>query len=352
MTQTKAELEALLAQALGDRDLLRRAYRAMANPGSPEHVAYAKEMLSWVPQPRDEAAFVEGLKAMFLWANGIWEGRETTTSPMLNLSMARDLATCSIGAAWWAHLGFPSFDLTLDFFRAIAVTDFGEVGTDTLHLPFPAFVMRFPEQLGAAQARGIFVYPVPFTRAGAAAEHEFGARRMTINAPDVARQSYSQWIDGTGLDEFLHKTPRRIDDLDPIERAASAELGNELNIDTLKACRRAMANTILYIEAGGGLPKDKHRHGAPAAPVERTHKEAPQYRVGRPIRLGPEIREALEHRQGTAGWKIAQRFIVRGHWRNQAHGPRHQLRTRKWIQPHWKGPKDVAEALVRAFEVE
>ncbi len=31
------------------------------------------------------------------------------------------------------------------------------------------------------------------------------------------------------------------------------------------------------------------------------------------------------------------RWIVRGHWRNQPHGPGSMLRKRIWIAPFWKG---------------
>jgi len=34
-------------------------------------------------------------------------------------------------------------------------------------------------------------------------------------------------------------------------------------------------------------------------------------------------------------------YLVRGHWRNQAHGPGRMARKRIWIQPYWKGPEDM-----------
>ncbi len=34
-------------------------------------------------------------------------------------------------------------------------------------------------------------------------------------------------------------------------------------------------------------------------------------------------------------------YLVRGHWRNQAHGPGRTARKRIWIQPYWKGPEDM-----------
>lgn len=44
-------------------------------------------------------------------------------------------------------------------------------------------------------------------------------------------------------------------------------------------------------------------------------------------------------------------FLVRGHWRNQTHGPRNSLRRVQWIQPFWKGPEE-SRILLRQHRVE
>lgn len=44
-------------------------------------------------------------------------------------------------------------------------------------------------------------------------------------------------------------------------------------------------------------------------------------------------------------------FLVRGHWRQQAHGPGHSLRKPIWIEPFWKGPEE-ARVLLRQHRVE
>ncbi len=43
-------------------------------------------------------------------------------------------------------------------------------------------------------------------------------------------------------------------------------------------------------------------------------------------------------------------FLVRGHWKNQAHGPRSSLRKRIWIKPFWKGDEH-ARILLRNYKV-
>lgn len=50
------------------------------------------------------------------------------------------------------------------------------------------------------------------------------------------------------------------------------------------------------------------------------------------------------------GRKLDHRVKVRGHWKNQAHGPEMSLRRRILIEPYWKGP-DAAEVLNRPYSV-
>jgi len=53
---------------------------------------------------------------------------------------------------------------------------------------------------------------------------------------------------------------------------------------------------------------------------------------------------------GSPEFQLDRRFIVRGHWRNQAHGEGMQLRKLIWIQPHWKGP-EMAEMVNKPYAV-
>lgn len=58
--------------------------------------------------------------------------------------------------------------------------------------------------------------------------------------------------------------------------------------------------------------------------------------VGTEVTIDPEIREIVRT-EGAQRHALTYRTLVRGHWRNQAHGPNHTLRVRKWIEPHIRG---------------
>ena len=64
------------------------------------------------------------------------------------------------------------------------------------------------------------------------------------------------------------------------------------------------------------------------------------FRAGHPVKIDcrTELKDYLEGKRRNP---LAVQFFVRGHWRNQACGPRHKDRRFVWIEPFWKGPEDA-----------
>jgi hypothetical protein len=68
---------------------------------------------------------------------------------------------------------------------------------------------------------------------------------------------------------------------------------------------------------------------------------------------GPIIVDKRAHDHGGAAidaGTLTRRFMVRGHWRHQAHGPHHLLRKLMFIEPFWKGP-ELGEIIERPYLV-
>lgn len=59
------------------------------------------------------------------------------------------------------------------------------------------------------------------------------------------------------------------------------------------------------------------------------------------IDLRPLRHEDAAETEPGSGRAYKHRFIVRGHWRNQAHGPGYTQRRMAWIPSHIKGPEDA-----------
>lgn len=76
-----------------------------------------------------------------------------------------------------------------------------------------------------------------------------------------------------------------------------------------------------------------------------------RYLLSAPVKidLRGQVAEARARKKAGGGAPTVQ-FLVRGHWRNQAWGPRASLRRATWIQPFWKGPED-SRILLRNYQV-
>jgi hypothetical protein len=259
----------------------------------------------------------------------------------------------------WARGGYPHFALTTDFFSAVAVTDFGdETSEEPLHMPFPAFTLSFPRTDFFGDASRAVVYRVPSVvwkpgttvmpdRPPLAGEFDIWWKhyRITLITEDPV---FTQWPIGYSRHSVAH---------DPALLAPTNDYGAR-NIapheaPQLAKLRRMLVNVLTYIDAAGPLPTEtRPRRNPPPAPVERTHPTKNIYDVGRVVKLDGALRRAMAASEGDAQRvALAHRFIVRGHWRWQAHGEGRALRRRQWIQPFWKGPENVVEALSRTYEV-
>jgi len=80
------------------------------------------------------------------------------------------------------------------------------------------------------------------------------------------------------------------------------------------------------------MPHVEIRDSGPAKP------KAPRtIRVKNLYMVDPELAHAVRHAIRTGDRLPADRHIVRGHWRNQAVGPKWSQHRMRWIEPHWSG---------------
>jgi len=241
----------------------------------------------------------------------------------------------------WAQLGLPHFSLTTDFFSAIALTDFGDPTDEPLYMPFPVFTVSFPATEFFNNATKLLIHTVP-TAVTKNKITEDGLYRVILLAKAPI---YTQWEIGATRRKVMSETGIEIPDpLCPPITADEKTLFLRMRV--------LLANLMTYIEANGGLPTTQRTHKSIPAPVELVHSTRPLFEVGRTVKLDGSIRRALlERAKNKESWHVAQRFIVRGHWRNHAYGEKKLLRRRQWIEPHWKGPKDAVEAVNKTYEV-
>lgn len=96
--------------------------------------------------------------------------------------------------------------------------------------------------------------------------------------------------------------------------------------------------------AGAGRRgKGNHRHGPPDLSQARFLLAPPVS-----VDVRKHVLEALA--EGKAGHVPRVQFLVRGHWRQQAHGAGRAMRKTIWIEPHWKGP-EAGKVLLRPHKL-
>lgn len=319
-----------------------------------------------------------------------------------------------LGLYEWAAGGFPHFTLCPDFFHAVAVTDFGDPTPEPLYMPFNSFTLSFPKTADLGMASRAFVYRIPSITPGGPEDFSYGQckldwriyRATLMTEPTIITQwpigmTRAELLDTDALaktlsehmiavvnirlregsDSAVMRTTMEIDEiLRPFgqkqKQKILGEILNESNYETpsldssggkragawddiddaskgqTSRLRLLLANVMSYIESAGPLPAVARKNGAEAAAVERIHKVQPNFEVGRVVKLDGNTRRALTLGAGdVAKWRLMQKFMVRGHWRNQVHGVGRALRRRQWIAPFYKGPDNVAEALSRTYEV-
>lgn len=90
--------------------------------------------------------------------------------------------------------------------------------------------------------------------------------------------------------------------------------------------------------------KKSRSHGPTARSSSKKLHGAPDLQQARFLLSAPVKIDFREHIASVLSGKThaapTVQFLVRGHWRSQAHGPHHSLRKPLWIHPFWKGPED------------
>jgi hypothetical protein len=114
---------------------------------------------------------------------------------------------------------------------------------------------------------------------------------------------------------------------------------------------RIIANSILYLasadpDISAGLREPPRTGGSTLSSKEKRKLE----RSVTPLdyTLVGRATTGYSGPPASVGKELTKRFKVRGHWRNQAHGPGRTERRFRHIEPFWKGP-DAAEVINKTY---
>lgn len=289
----------------------------------------------------------------------------------------------------WARSGCNTFDLSADFIAATLLTDARALDVDLVRLPFPAILIMIPagfaigaegrsytkihvteisardvRMLHAAEHVAKAVDGLPAEEAHAALSDLLLKPRAERSLLDTSQGPRSLLASGAlrpsasagALHIYASDGVHVLDtliDRDGLTWASFDDLPDTVTDDADKRARQTLRQIVFGALAYANAI-DRAVEPRDGAPRRRGPSDKPRpehWVIGRTVRIDPQLVRLAQSGNREALFRLKCRFIVRGHYRNQAHGPQRALRTSRWIAPFWKGPEDGA-ALVHTYKLD
>ena len=287
----------------------------------------------------------------------------------------------------WARQGYNVFDLSPDFTAAMLLTDAREMDISDVRLPFSAMLFMISDGF-AKGAEGTSYTKIHITEM---ARHD----RTMLEVRDTITSTLKEAFDALPPAHFSNvlRSTQKMFEAPPPSRPSKGLLGppaqdpadtmihiyasdnvrvldtwidrkgltwdafdalpDDVTEDADKAARHALRQivfgAIAYMNAVEGSTEPRFQE--PKKLGNPTKARAKHWTIGRTIKIDPKLVEAVRLGSREVAFRLKHRHIVRGHYRNQAHGPARSLRTQKWITPYWKGPAEGA-ALVHTYKLD
>lgn len=278
----------------------------------------------------------------------------------------------------WVDYGMSVFDITTGLLASLLLTDCDNVEPDEVRFPFPTFAIRLPANfwhiyddltetdtdvavLWVHQLRALDKADLP-NGLNFVSPHMVLDRDLTQYVQDrlliraVGRSGISVWE----VRDVPWKVPTTVEWVNThhgiVDELTQHEVA-ETELHMQKAIRRLLVNLSLYLSekglgtkvTGQRTTKAKRRKKAKSKRQQKDEPRPNVWLLGQEVKVHSELIQAArdwseqdKQKQG-ARWRVKKRFIVQGHWRNQAHGPGRTLRKRIRIEPFWKGPREGAK---------
>ena len=234
----------------------------------------------------------------------------------------------------WADHGFPVVQMGHKYAAALMATAIPDL---PINAPWPAFYLEVPRGLLHTKSLGgtrCDIYGI------LVAQH----MHLTLGTA----WSFVAFSDGAGAESpDLHRYSQPLSAL--LEKQLKVQEGPQYPFDlpldtqddrTLLMLTRLVLNTCLAMSDPRlvkGVGKQASARGASSrgSPIPTARI----FKVGMPVTI--DCREELKaFLSGAKRDPLSVQFMVRGHWRNQAHGQGMQEHRLTWIEPYWKGPED------------
>lgn len=258
----------------------------------------------------------------------------------------------------WRHFGRRVYVIERDTFELLANSDLPDMPAEYLVAPLPHFYVRFPDGVFHFDVAGD---PVPQPAEGVMvgfhpAEPSPGKKRevsflITGRSPNDPADDNVAFVAALVRPDAPVSQFALPDAAHAVEKFGQKELSETVPRAVIALCLYLQSEHPVLEPVPARPRKDPALYSGKKR--RRIKKENERTSALGYIRVGRVVEDVKGvTRDATGRWKLDHQVWVRGHWRWQAHGPKHQLRKLIFIRPYMKGP-DLAESLtIRAAKVQ
>jgi hypothetical protein len=240
--------------------------------------------------------------------------------------------TNAVGLTHWHRHGLQSVELSHKLAAALCATS--AVGAlDNAHLPWPAFEIRIPPGLLESSHGELYSCVVHDSPAWVPERYKRNGSAGAIVLYYDARS-----IGHIGLDTLAgiaRYEPNGETNISNVREFLRAEYDADREDRLKQMLLRLVTGVILLVtEARADKPQAFPLH--PLRPAKHGAPRVNTHRVVRPVSIDAtaSVRDFV---RGVERDSPHVTTLVRGHWREQAHGVGRKLRRTTWIEPFWRG---------------
>lgn len=245
-------------------------------------------------------------------------------------------STLLVASMQWMASGFPMVDVEAKYAASLMCSSIASA--DQLRLPWDCFVVKLhgdiviDSEFGPLPADMMMVRNTKPGRIALELRYHYNVHGQALggcaNHPGQTLDAFTEEPSSLSIPPDLPSGDEDLTDGDSRALRLAGRLLLGVLADMATSPRGTGVRAAMLSEAyfGGG--------GAAKPTV---------FKLTRPVRI--DCRRTVVEYVANGGRSPLVRSLVRGHWRNQPHGPRSSLRKWIHIEPFWRGPEDAPIAV-------
>jgi len=254
-----------------------------------------------------------------------------------NLDLAGNVVFLAVWLARWAQDGMPTLRLNENQASSFALSDLSDDQLNRWKPPWRSFMISIPQIIPNTFIRRIGVQKIDVKPVG-------------LEEHDRIHDSIFVRVEKTNPKELIFNAEGSAKDLHDVVKSnlvSPDAYGNTLkNKKIIELCTRITLNAVVAMSCKDQLRRIntgivKKNAGRKRSKKTKKYRKIKKYGLTEFILGTPVVVNHTRYIQEYCNSKTARfhkaRWLVRGHWRNQAYGPGRSLRKEIFIEPFWKG---------------